>query len=217
MILTKDGRKDNWRDRLKPWVNKRNQALNIRVITDVMTWHLLWHAFETGTLKDIHYLTGITVPPGKKDSHFDESVSHGEACRQARSQAPTFRNNLCLKKLQMEYLNRCVKKHWLVLNYEVLSLGCWGGSSTVENTNLIRKIFLTQTDEATASERTLAGHVYHLFDSFNQNLRNDNLVKVKLMAELMYWTELDLTWFSRVVFHWQSIGVGGTALILSIA
>lgn len=93
----KESEKDKWRDLLKPKVNKRNQALNIQVITDVMTWHLLWHAFETGTLKDIHHLTGITVPPGKKDSHFDECVSHSEVFRQARSQAPTFRNNSCLK------------------------------------------------------------------------------------------------------------------------
>lgn len=91
--LHKETQEDKWRDLLKPWVNKRNQAWNIQVITDVMTWHLLWHAFETGTLKDIHYLTGIIVPPGKKDSHFDEYVSHSEACRQARSQALTFRNN----------------------------------------------------------------------------------------------------------------------------
>lgn len=56
-----------------------------------MTWHLLWHAFETATLKEIHHLTGITVSPGKKDSHFDERVSHSEACRQARSQAQSIR------------------------------------------------------------------------------------------------------------------------------
>lgn len=83
--LHKQSRKDNWGDLLNPCANKRNQVLNIQVITDVMTWHLLWHAFETGTLKDIHHLTSITVPSGKKDSHFDECVSHTEACRQARS------------------------------------------------------------------------------------------------------------------------------------
>lgn len=119
----KESGKDKWRHLLKCKINTKNQALNIQVISDVMTWHLLWHAFETGTLKDILHMTGITVSPGKKDSHFDECVSHSEACRQARSQTRAFRNNSCFKNYKWNIWTAVwlIKTDWL--NYKMFAGG----------------------------------------------------------------------------------------------